>query len=103
MGVSNTDQTMNLPVPSRRQALVGAAAVAAASALIAQKPAQTASNVGGINAIPPLAPHWSELDLAEILSRPLPRAEAKPAEHGPAAKPAGPRLGALQLVGLSTA
>jgi molybdenum cofactor cytidylyltransferase len=35
--------------------------------------------------------------LAEIPSRPLPRAEAKPAEHRPAEKPAGPRIGALLL------
>jgi molybdenum cofactor cytidylyltransferase len=35
--------------------------------------------------------------LTEIPSRPLPRAEAKPAEHRPAAKPAGPRIGALLL------
>ncbi|KJC57755.1 cysteine hydrolase [Bradyrhizobium sp. LTSPM299] len=61
---------MNLPVASRRQALAGAVAVAAASALTAKKSAHAASGVGGINAIPPLAAHWSELDLAEILSRP---------------------------------
>jgi molybdenum cofactor cytidylyltransferase len=35
--------------------------------------------------------------LAEIPSRPLPRAEATPAEHRPPAKPAGPRIGALLL------
>ncbi|MBV8573569.1 MAG: molybdopterin-binding/glycosyltransferase family 2 protein [Acetobacteraceae bacterium] len=35
--------------------------------------------------------------LAEIPSRPLPRAEAKPAEQRPAARPAGPRIGALLL------
>jgi molybdenum cofactor cytidylyltransferase len=35
--------------------------------------------------------------LAEIPSRPLPRAEAKPAEQTPTAKPAGPRIGALLL------
>jgi molybdenum cofactor cytidylyltransferase len=35
--------------------------------------------------------------LAEIPSRPLPRAEAKPAEQRPPAKPAGPRIGALLL------
>src|SRR5436190_10527944 len=33
--------------------------------------------------------------LAEIPSRPLPRAEAKPAEPRPAPKPSGPRMGAL--------
>ena len=35
--------------------------------------------------------------LAEIPSRPLPRAEPTPAEHRTAAKPAGPRIGALLL------
>jgi molybdenum cofactor cytidylyltransferase len=35
--------------------------------------------------------------LAEIPSRPLPRADAKPAEQRPAAKPASPRIGALLL------
>ena len=35
--------------------------------------------------------------LAEIPSRPLPRAEATPAEQRPPAKPAGPRIGALLL------
>ncbi len=35
--------------------------------------------------------------LAEIPSRPLPRAEAKPAEQRPTARPAGPRIGALLL------
>src|SRR5439155_3438478 len=35
--------------------------------------------------------------LAEIPSRPLPRAEAKPAEQRSAAKAAGPRIGALLL------
>jgi molybdenum cofactor cytidylyltransferase len=35
--------------------------------------------------------------LAEIPSRPLPRAEAKPAEQGLRAKPTGPRIGALLL------
>jgi molybdenum cofactor cytidylyltransferase len=35
--------------------------------------------------------------LAEIPSRPLPRAEATPAEQRPTVKPAGPRIGALLL------
>src|SRR5260370_34451571 len=61
---------MNLPLAWRREALVGAASVAAASVLVADKSASAASGVGGINAIPELAPQWKELDLAEILSRP---------------------------------
>ncbi|WP_315806940.1 MULTISPECIES: cysteine hydrolase [unclassified Bradyrhizobium] len=59
---------MNYPLTTRRGALVGAVAVAATSTLAADKAA--ASGVGGINAVPPLAAHWNELDLVEILSRP---------------------------------
>uniref|UniRef100_UPI001C2FEC12 hypothetical protein n=1 Tax=Stenotrophomonas sp. GbtcB23 TaxID=2824768 RepID=UPI001C2FEC12 len=44
-----------------------AVAVAGASSAKAN---QTAANMGGIHAIPELAPHWKQLDLAEILSRP---------------------------------
>ena len=61
---------MTFPTTTRRQALVGAAAVAAGSLLVAEKTAGAATGVGGINAIPPLAAQWNELDLAEILSRP---------------------------------
>jgi nicotinamidase-related amidase len=61
---------MNMSVPSRREALIGAAAVATASAWLADGTANAASAIGGINAIPELAPHWKELNLAEILSRP---------------------------------
>src|SRR5258708_9825464 len=61
---------MNFRLASRREALVGAASVAAASVLVGDKSASAASGVGGINAIPELAPQWKELDLAEILSRP---------------------------------
>jgi hypothetical protein len=61
---------MIFPVTSRRQAMFGAAAVATASVLIADRTAVAAAGVGGINAIPELAPQWKELDLAEILSRP---------------------------------
>src|SRR5260370_35941432 len=61
---------MNFPLASRREALVGAVSIAAASVLVADKSASAASGVGGINAIPELAPQWKELDLAEILSRP---------------------------------
>ena len=61
---------MNLPLTSRRQALVGAAVLAATPVLVASETVRAASGVGGINAIPELAPQWKELDLAEILSRP---------------------------------
>ena len=61
---------MNLPLTTRREALSGALALAAASAIVADKTASAGSGSGGTNAIPPLAAHWSELDLAEILSRP---------------------------------
>jgi Isochorismatase family len=60
---------MHLPHRNRREALTGAVAIAATS-LLAANNAAAASGVGGINAIPPLAAHWAELDLAEILSRP---------------------------------
>lgn len=54
---------------TRRGALRGMAAGAAA--LVGAKAVQAADmNVGGIHAIPELAPQWKDLDLAEILSRP---------------------------------
>jgi nicotinamidase-related amidase len=55
---------------TRRVALLGTAGAAAMAAVASSKSAQAASKVGGINAIPELAPQWKELDLAEILSRP---------------------------------
>lgn len=55
---------------SRRDAMTGAAGAVAAAAMLGTKSAQAAENVGGIHAIPELAPQWKELDLAEILSRP---------------------------------
>jgi nicotinamidase-related amidase len=61
---------MNLPLTSRRAALAGAVGIAAASVLVANKTASAASNVGGINAIPELAPQWKKLDLAKILALP---------------------------------
>ena len=61
---------MNHPRTSRREALLGAAGIAAVSLIAANNSANAASGVGGINAIPELAPQWKELDLAEILSRP---------------------------------
>jgi len=63
---------MNLPLTSRREALAGAVGIAAASVLVANKTASAASGVGGINAIPDLAPQWKKLDLAKILALPAP-------------------------------
>lgn len=54
----------------RREALVGAAGVAAVAFGPASAKAATSKNVGGVQAIPELASQWKDLDLAEILSRP---------------------------------
>ncbi|HEY9211297.1 MAG TPA: cysteine hydrolase [Ancylobacter sp.] len=59
---------MTTPHTSRRDALIGAAAMAATA--VAASSAKAAAPVGGVHAIPPLAPQWQKLDLAEILSRP---------------------------------
>ena len=61
---------MNHAGTSRREAMLGAAGLAAATIIVANNTASAASGVGGINAIPELAPQWKELDLGEILSRP---------------------------------
>jgi nicotinamidase-related amidase len=61
---------MNSPLTSRREALAGAVGIAAASVLAANETASAASGVGGINAIPELAPQWKKLDLAKILTLP---------------------------------
>src|SRR6202047_3127530 len=61
---------MNFPLASRREALAGAVSIAATSIIIANKSASAASGVGGINAIPELAPQWKKLDLAKILALP---------------------------------
>lgn len=56
----------------RRQFVVGAASVAAA-ALASSGPATAAEDktrLGGIHAIPELAPQWKELDLAKVLKYP---------------------------------
>ncbi len=58
-------------VATRRAAMLGSLGLAAAVVgTSSAKASQTAANVGGIHAIPELAPQWKELDLAEILSRP---------------------------------
>lgn len=61
---------MNHAGTSRREAMLGAAGLAAATIIAANNTASAASTVGGINAIPELAPQWKKLDLGEILSRP---------------------------------
>ena len=57
---------------SRRELLTVASSLAVASAAVAgtASPVHAEQTVGGVNAIPELAPQWKKLDLAEILSRP---------------------------------
>jgi hypothetical protein len=55
---------------SRRQVLIGALGLAIASAVGAEALAVAGPSVGGVSAIPELAPQWKKLDLGEILSRP---------------------------------
>lgn len=58
---------------TRRDAVVAAAGVVGATAAASIPSAAAATGGrerGGIHAIPELAPHWKELDLREILSRP---------------------------------
>jgi hypothetical protein len=64
---------MNSHTLSRRSALAstdGIAATAATSTVSVPNPAAANAGfgVGGIHAIPDLAPQWKKLDLAEILS-----------------------------------
>lgn len=58
---------------SRRQAMAGGAAIAGAAAMAAGATSASTGGsreLGGIHAIPELAPQWQKLDLAEILTRP---------------------------------
>jgi len=55
---------------TRRAALLGTMGAAAAVAMPRIRMAHAATNVGGIHAIPDLAPQWKKLNLKEILSRP---------------------------------
>ena len=57
---------------SRRELLTVASSLAVASTAVAgtASPVDAEQTVGGVNAIPELAPQWQKLDLAEILSRP---------------------------------
>ena len=58
--------------PSRRQVLTATSGLAVGAIVAGAKSTSTRADatVGGINAIPELAPQWKKLDLAEILSRP---------------------------------
>lgn len=53
-----------------RRAAIGTIGTAAAAGIVGTRAAAAAPAVGGIHAIPELAPQWKSLDLAEILSRP---------------------------------
>jgi len=63
------DTTASAPSRSRRQVIAGTAGIAArpspASATAARADT-TDTTLGGIHAIPELAPQWKKLDLAEI-------------------------------------
>jgi nicotinamidase-related amidase len=61
---------MTFQMTTRRGVLAGAASVAAASVMVSPSQKASAASIGGVNAIPDLAPQWKALDLAEILSRP---------------------------------
>jgi nicotinamidase-related amidase len=54
---------------TRRDLVVGAAAGIAVTAIAGSQPA-AAATIGGVNAIPDLAPQWKKLDLAQSLSLP---------------------------------
>jgi nicotinamidase-related amidase len=62
---------MESAVSTRRAVLAGAAVgLAAAASTTSISSARAASGVGGINAIPELAPQWKKLDLAKVLAMP---------------------------------
>jgi nicotinamidase-related amidase len=64
-------KVMGLPIASRRDLLAGAAVgLAAASTALSSSAAKAAGGVGGVNAVPELAPQWKKLDLAKILALP---------------------------------
>lgn len=60
---------MNTLISSRRHVIAGAAGLATA-ALAGRASTASAATVGGVNAIPELAPQWKKLDLARILTLP---------------------------------
>lgn len=55
---------------SRRDALLGTAAVATAATMASGGASASSPELGGVHAIPELAPQWKKLDLAEVLRRP---------------------------------
>jgi len=61
---------MDIIVSTRRNLVVGAAAGLAATAIGVNASPASESTVGGVSAIPELAPQWKKLDLAKILSLP---------------------------------
>ena len=63
---------MDSSFASRRDILAGVVAgtAVAATATLGASPAAADVSVGGIAAVPELAPQWKKLDLAEILKRP---------------------------------
>jgi nicotinamidase-related amidase len=61
---------MDTIVSTRRNLVVGAAAGLAATAIGVDASLASESTVGGVSAIPELAPQWKKLDLAKILSLP---------------------------------
>ena len=60
----------NGPLASRRQVVAGAATLAALAAGAATRTSTAAASVGGVNAIPEMAPQWKKLDLAQVLRLP---------------------------------
>lgn len=90
---------MNQILTSRRTALSGVAVAAASTAiggLVASKsasaePVSGDPSLGGINAIPELAPQWKKLDLAEILS--LPAAYMSVSQNRSLYEPSGAQAG----------
>jgi nicotinamidase-related amidase len=61
---------MDNVMSTRRSILAGAAVGLAATAVDAAVSPTSAAGVGGVNAIPELAPQWRKLDLARILTLP---------------------------------
>jgi nicotinamidase-related amidase len=65
------ERVMESAVSTRRAVLAGAAVgFAAAASTTSISSAWAANGIGGVNAIPELAPQWKKLDLAKILAMP---------------------------------
>jgi nicotinamidase-related amidase len=63
-------RTMDRITSTRRNVLAGAAIGAAAVAMSARSGPASAAAIGGVNAIPELAPQWKKLNLAKVLALP---------------------------------